>query len=83
MYADIKISEDNLEQLPVNCIPKELTMMAQLSNDMQLLAVEHSGYVPRDEGDLCACSAFMVLILLQSLSAKDQTFLQEVGNDFT
>lgn len=48
LYSDITISQDNLEALPVNGIPREIVSLVKYSDDTKLLAEEMDGYVPCD-----------------------------------
>jgi hypothetical protein len=56
LYADIAISQRNLDALPANGIPQEILSLVKFSDDTRLLAEEMDGYVPSDcveeNGDL-------------------------------
>ena len=51
MYESIIISEGQLQGLPENSIPKEMTCMAKYSTDMELVVHEHKGHVPLDAAE--------------------------------
>jgi len=55
LFADITISDSRLSELPENDVPYELTSIAKLSTDVQMLYAEQDGYVPsqdaRDDDD--------------------------------
>ena len=48
LYANVTISEDRLNSLPVNEVPEEILSLVKYSNDTRLLAEESDGYVPND-----------------------------------
>jgi hypothetical protein len=48
LYANIGISQDNLDALPANGIPREILSLVKYSEDTRLLAEEMDGYVPSD-----------------------------------
>lgn len=46
IYYDIKICESRLNDLPSDDIPPEIMSLVRVSDDTDLLAAEHDGYVP-------------------------------------
>lgn len=50
-YANIVISSERLNMLPVDAVPDELLVVAKYSNNCQLLEQEREGYVPSDENE--------------------------------
>ncbi|KAM6501892.1 hypothetical protein JOM56_001869, partial [Amanita muscaria] len=48
LYANIVISDENLNALPVDGVPNELTETAQVSNEVEMVGSEHGGYVPSE-----------------------------------
>ncbi|KAM6498481.1 hypothetical protein JOM56_006429, partial [Amanita muscaria] len=49
LYADIRISDENLQALPIDGVPLELAMTAKVSNDVENVGSEHNSYVPAEE----------------------------------
>ncbi|KIL68346.1 hypothetical protein M378DRAFT_21881 [Amanita muscaria Koide BX008] len=49
LYANIDISHQNLDALPDDDVPLELTVTAQVTNDIGATEKEQNGYVPFDE----------------------------------
>lgn len=49
LYADINISEDQLDELPMDGVPNEIMSVARFLADETLLADERDGYVPEDD----------------------------------
>ena len=52
IYADIKISEDTLAQLPEDGIPQQILETTRFSSDTSALEREQSGYVVADDEGL-------------------------------
>lgn len=52
LYGDITISQANIDLLPEDGIPEELTAITKVSEDVAALAAEHETYVPDDDGQL-------------------------------
>lgn len=50
LYNDITISQANIDLLPEDGIPVELSAITKVSEDVSALAAEHETYVPDDEG---------------------------------
>lgn len=56
IYADIQISQDRLDSLPINGVPEEILSVVKYSSDIEALDREHEGYVPEyDEEDEIGC----------------------------
>lgn len=51
LYANIMISEENLELLPEDGVLEELMATAKHSGDIEAVEKEHAGYVPKDAAD--------------------------------
>ncbi|KAF8220150.1 hypothetical protein L208DRAFT_1335380, partial [Tricholoma matsutake] len=51
LYANIKIAQERLEQLPLDGVPQELLAVVKVSDDSGLLASEHASYVPKNDKD--------------------------------
>jgi hypothetical protein len=51
LYRDIIISEERLQQIPVNDVPNEIKCTARHSADIESVIREHEGYVPSDAAD--------------------------------
>jgi len=49
-YADIDISHANLEDLPEDDVPYEISTTMRQSTDVSIIDQENNGYVPDDEG---------------------------------
>ncbi|TFK69980.1 hypothetical protein BDN72DRAFT_870513 [Pluteus cervinus] len=52
IYSEINISLANLNELPEDGPPVELTSAIHVSEDIELLEDEHEGYVPEEEGPI-------------------------------
>ncbi|RDB16871.1 ATP-dependent DNA helicase PIF1 [Hypsizygus marmoreus] len=51
LWRDIVISQDRLDELPVNGIPAEILEGVRHSTDLEMLEQERDGYVPEHEAD--------------------------------
>ena len=51
LYANINISHERLDALPIDGIPEEILGVAKFSDDTKLLEEERNGYVPADDAD--------------------------------
>jgi hypothetical protein len=49
LYADIEISSEQLNELPRDRVPLEISSLARHSTNETLLADEMDGYVPEDD----------------------------------
>ncbi|RDB28920.1 ATP-dependent DNA helicase RRM3 [Hypsizygus marmoreus] len=49
IYRDITISQDRLNELPLNGIPEEILAGVKYSSDVELLDQERDGYIPEHE----------------------------------
>ena len=52
LYANINISPERLDALPIDGIPEEILSVAKFSDDTKLLEEERNGYVPADDPEL-------------------------------
>lgn len=64
LYANISISRDNLNALPVNGVPEEILSLVKYSDDTRLLAEESDGYVPCDYPEHDGKSVYMSSVAL-------------------
>ena len=54
LYQQVTISDERLEELPIDGIPQEIMDVVKYSADTELLDSEHSGYTPDDVEDEAA-----------------------------
>lgn len=64
MYHDIRISSDHLNNLPTDDVPPEIMSLVQISDDTDLLASEHDGYVPNNVDDAQGLLSFFLRIFM-------------------
>ena len=62
LYANVSISEDRLNALPLNGVPDEILSLVKYSDDTRLLAEETDGYVPNEPDDL-GTSIYMLSVI--------------------
>ena len=60
LYANISISAERLDELPIDGIPEEILSVAKYSDDTRLLEEERNGYVPGDDADESGELAYVV-----------------------
>ncbi|KAL1762116.1 hypothetical protein FB107DRAFT_285550 [Schizophyllum commune] len=53
-FGNVKLSEDRLEAVPEDGVPKEIEACIMHNEDADAVEEEHGGYAPRDEGDSTA-----------------------------